>query len=419
MTDTMSTERLLATWMEAEASPRAPDGLRDDILTATTGIRPRPAWLARLKGNHMNVIVGGRAGRSPYQRYVPILVALGLLVALLVGAAVVGSRLLLQSAPAPTISRVPFTEPIFQVIQGDDGTTWASTGDGDAVSFQLTGIHRMNPDGVTSTPVVTDLPPGHTSFVVLDGVIWASNDESSSWLTFDAESGKPLGRGPLGDADLRPLEPLVAYGAVWQHLFGADGVVRTDPRTGDAVRIQTAPQPRNLAAGAGRVWVVHLDAPVMGIDPATNQVVAQLQPTSTSCGVSVAGGRVWVYSCSGSVAADVFEPDGTRVGQYVADDAVPLYTFDYDGDVWVVETTKEARVFQNDAFTTVPSRTRIVRLDAATLAPLGSYDAGEGISIPERVDLLSGTLASDALWLIQGQDVMRVPLALLPDRPDR
>ena len=155
MTDINGTERLLAAWLEVEAPPRAPDGLRDDILTATSRIRPRPVWLARLKGNHMDVIVGGRAGRRPYQRYVPILVAVGLLVALLVGAAIVGSRLLDQSTAIPAVSRVPFTEPVTQIIQGDDGTTWASTGLNDAGSFQITGIHRVNPDGVTSTPVVT------------------------------------------------------------------------------------------------------------------------------------------------------------------------------------------------------------------------------------------------------------------------
>jgi hypothetical protein len=246
MNDTMSTERLLAAWMEAEAPPRAPDGLRDDILTTTTGIRPRPVWLARLKGNHMNVIVGGRAGRSPYQRYVPILVALGLLLALLVGAAVVGSRLLLQSAPAPTISRVPFSEPIFQVIQGDDGTTWASTFREEAGEFQVTGIHRVNPDGTSAAPVVTDLPPGHVSFVVLDGVIWASHDEAGTWQTWDAQTGEPLARGELGGAALRPLEPLMANGPCGSHCSA-----RTAWRASIRARVRSsASQPRQRRAAS-------------------------------------------------------------------------------------------------------------------------------------------------------------------------
>ncbi|HET7830110.1 MAG TPA: hypothetical protein VFL03_11165, partial [Candidatus Limnocylindrales bacterium] len=209
MTDITGTERLLAAWLEGEAPPRAPDGLRDDILTATSRIRPRPAWLARLKGNHMDVIVGGRTGRSSYRRSVPILVALVLLVAMLVGAAIVGSRLLYESTPMPAVSRVPFADPVAQVIQGEDGTTWASTALNDAGSFRVTGIHRVNPDGVTSTPVVTDLPPGHTSFVVLDGVIWASTGESETWHSYDAETGAALGSGPIG---AWPLEPRIAFG---------------------------------------------------------------------------------------------------------------------------------------------------------------------------------------------------------------
>jgi hypothetical protein len=416
MNDIIGTERLLAAWMEAEAPPRAPAGLRDDILSATTGIRPRPAWLARLKGNHMNVIMGGRVGRSPYQRYVPILVALGLLLALLVGAAVVGSRLLLQSDTSPGIARVAFTEPLFQVVQGDDGTTWVSTFNEEAGAFQVTGIHRVNPDGTSAAPVVTDLPPGHVSFVVLDGVIWASHDEAGGWRTWDAETGEPIAAGELGGANLRPLEPLMAYGAVWQPLFGSDGVARLDPRTGETVRITTAPAPRGLAAGADHVWVAHVSGPVVGIDPETNEVTTTLPVESTSCGASVAGGRVWVFACSGSITVDVFEPDGTLAKTYRSD-AVPIYAFDYDGDVWTVETTAEARVFENDQFKTVPSRTRIVRLDRSTLEPLASYDAGEGITIPDRADLVTGTLDSDALWLVQGTDAIRVPLSALPDRP--
>jgi hypothetical protein len=154
----------------------------------------------------------------------------------------------------------------------------------------------------------------------------------------------------------------------------------------------------------------------MGIDPATNEVTAQLPVESTSCGASVAGGRVWVFACSGSITADVFEPDGTLAKTYRSK-GVPIYAFDYDGDVWTVETTPEARVFENDEFKTVPSRTSIVRLDKSTLEPLASFDAGEGISIPDRADLVTGTLDSDALWLVQGTDALRVPLAALPARP--
>jgi hypothetical protein len=361
----------------------------------------------------MNVIVGGRAGRSPYQRPIQALLILGLLLALVAGAAIVGSQLLQQRPQAPSISRVPFTEPLFQVIFADDGTTWASTAQGDATTFRVTGIHRVNADGVTSTPVITDLPTGHVSFVVLDGVIWASNDEAGTWLSWDAKTGARLGGGDLGS---RPLEPISAYGSVWQNLYGSNEVVRVDPDTGSTVRIETAPGPRGLAAGAGHVWVVHPYAPVMGIDPTTNTVTTRFDPGSTSCGISVAGGRVWVFSCSSSVAAEVFEPDGTLAKTYVGDGA-PWFAFDYDGDVWTIETKGESRDFVNGSIVTTPSMTRAVRLDPVTFEPLASYDIGEQVGVAGRSDTVTGTLDSDALWLVQGQDVIRVPLALLPERP--
>jgi hypothetical protein len=413
MTDLFNTESLLAAWMEAEAPPRAPDGLRDDILTATSRIRPRPAWLAQLKGNLMDLIMGGRAGRTSYQRLVPVLVALGLLLAIAIGALVVASRLQKQEPIVP-ISRVPFTEPLAQVIFGDDGTAWASTTTDGAGTFRITGIHRIDLEKGTSTPVVTDLPDGHTGFVVLDDVIWASNGEAGTWHSWNADTGAPLGTGDIGP---QPLEPITAFGSVWQNLFGTIEVVRVNPTTGEMTRILLEdPGPRSLLEGAGRLWVFTPGKPIRGIDPATNKVAATLAPSHATCHGSVAGGRVWAFPCDALQLAEVFEPDGILAGTYRTD-ADPWFAFDYDGDVWSLETTREKRVFENDAFRTVPATTRAVRLDPATLKPLASYDLGEGVFIGESSDVVTGSLDSDFLWLAQGKDVIRIPLAALPERP--
>ena len=414
MTNVFDTERLLAAWLEAEAPPRAPDGLRDDILTATSRIRPRPAWLAQLKGNLMDLIVGGRSGRSQTQRLVPLLVSLALLLALAVGAAIVGSQLLKQPTPVAPISRVPFTEPLFQVIFGDDGTTWASTVRDEPGDYRITGIHRIDREAGTATPVVTDLPAGHTSFVVVDDVIWATNDESGTWRSWDATTGAKLGDGEIG---ARPLEPIAAFGYVWQPLFEGWEVVRVHPGTGDMVRIPFADAARALVPDAERVWVFTLDGVVSAVDPESATVTAELRPSYLTCGGSVAGGRVWAFGCDAIGRAEVFEPDGTRAGMYVSPDAIPWFAFDYDGDVWVVESTQEVRVFENDTFRTQPSVTRVVRLDPATLKPLATFDLGEGVGLSGRSDVVTGSLDSDALWLVQGTDVIRVPLAALPERP--
>src|SRR4029079_13952605 len=89
MNDTRTPDRLLAAWFTSEAPASAPDALRTDIIRATAAIRPRPAWLARLRGNPMDVIVGGAGRRN--SRLVPVLIILGILLALAIGAIYVGS----------------------------------------------------------------------------------------------------------------------------------------------------------------------------------------------------------------------------------------------------------------------------------------------------------------------------------------
>jgi Tol biopolymer transport system component len=100
MNDRHSSDRLLAAWLEAEAPASAPDALRTDIYRATAAIRPRPAWLARLRGNPMDVIVGGAGRRN--SRLVPILIVVGLLIALLAVGLYAGS-----SRPPQQLSIVP------------------------------------------------------------------------------------------------------------------------------------------------------------------------------------------------------------------------------------------------------------------------------------------------------------------------
>src|SRR5262245_32646437 len=90
MNDTLTPERLLATWFEAEAPASAPEGLTTDIYRVTAAIRPRPAWLARLRGNPMDVIVGGAGRRNA--RLVPILLLLLLVIAVVGGAVYIGTR---------------------------------------------------------------------------------------------------------------------------------------------------------------------------------------------------------------------------------------------------------------------------------------------------------------------------------------
>lgn len=89
MNDRDRVHRLVTSWLESEAPLGARPELLEHIVSTTGRARPRPRWLARMKGNHMDVIEGGR-GRGAL-RLIPILVVLGLLAVLVAGLAAVGA----------------------------------------------------------------------------------------------------------------------------------------------------------------------------------------------------------------------------------------------------------------------------------------------------------------------------------------
>ena len=144
MNDEQRTVRLVQTWLESEAPGHVPAGLLDRINTTTRSSRPRPVWIARLEGHHMNVIEGGRRTASP--RLGLVLAIIGLTLALLGAAAFVGSRqptktvvpnssVSLPSGP-PATSAQPGGKLTFRSIQPGDpvpealiGTWYDAAGD--------------------------------------------------------------------------------------------------------------------------------------------------------------------------------------------------------------------------------------------------------------------------------------------------
>ena len=102
MSDDQRTVRLVQTWLESEAPSQLPIGLIDRIASTTRSSRPRPAWIARLEGHHMDVIEGGRRSGAPTLGLIVAVVVIA--IAALAGAAFVGSRLV-QPPVAPTPSQ--------------------------------------------------------------------------------------------------------------------------------------------------------------------------------------------------------------------------------------------------------------------------------------------------------------------------
>jgi hypothetical protein len=83
-------DRLLDVWLQLEAPASPPPELLTTITARTSSIRPRPAWLARLEGHHVDVIQGGRRTGAP--RLGLVLAIIGLLLVAFAAAAYIGSR---------------------------------------------------------------------------------------------------------------------------------------------------------------------------------------------------------------------------------------------------------------------------------------------------------------------------------------
>jgi hypothetical protein len=389
MSSEFTTDRLIAAWLSGEAPTGAPDGLRDHVVSTTATLRPRPVWLARLKGNHMDVIAGGRSRqRLTPRHHVPVLVVVGLLLVVAIGALVVGSQL---RKPVPVQTRYGLPGPAFQVITGSDGV-FASSFDGS----NTTAIYRLSESG-TWTPVVTDLPSGHVAFVVAGDSIWGvASDSGGSAIQWDATTGERL---QAFHAGAMPLEPLVAYDAVWVPIYRDNKVVRIDPTTGAATPIDfPAGGARDLAAGGGRIWVADPGATnVYGIDVTTHQVTASDPILAQLCGVSYAADRVWALRC-GEGDVHVLDPaSGVVQGTLDAGGAVGD-VFEHDGRVWAMLRP------------TGTDRNLLVNVDPATLEVLGEYDTGltGELSFPALTD--------DAIWFGAGEAAVRIPFALLPSR---
>ena len=258
MNDRRSTDRLLSAWFESRHPSRRPDVLRTDIHRATARIRPRPAWLARLGGHHMDVITGGARRRDT--RLVPLLALLGLLLAAAVAAVYVGSRpattaVVPTESPAvtpaatrtPTVTPTPafvsyadlavtMPYPIRQVQMSGLGGNFLGIGD-ETTNELMRAVYRVDPSTNTKTLVVTDLPVGpsdHANFGAAGGSIIVAHDEGGGVLRYDDETGELLGESPTGE---RPLDAYVMGSRVWFPNFGDGSVTGIDGQTGEALTI--------------------------------------------------------------------------------------------------------------------------------------------------------------------------------------
>jgi streptogramin lyase len=427
MNDRRSPEHLLSAWFELEAPPGAPDDLRTDIYRATSRIRPRPAWLARLKGNHMDVIVGGARRRDP--RLIPVLLLVGLLLAIVAAAAIVGSQR--NDRPVvvpPTASATPsvatptatpsepaaspladasidFPYNVIEIVPGADAI-WVSTA-GEDTNELGRSFYRLDPATNEATLVVTGVdanPSSHLVFVESAGSLWVTAD-ANRMLRFDASTGAMLGEIPLGSF---PLESAVGFGAVWSPSFDDGTVTRIDPATGEVVAtIEISPfggdGVRDIAVGAELLWVITPRQDVLvGIDPATNTIAREVPlAAGLHCEIRALAGRVWIEDCESTDGLHVIdETAGRELGRFGAGIPGLGLPFHEEGGIAWFPSGDEVP----------PLSTKIVPVDVATLrtAERPTVDLG----------VMGGSFVAgfDSVWYSAGQQGHRLALDSFPSQ---
>jgi len=375
----------------------------------------------------MNVIEGGRGRRTV--NLVPILIAVLLLLALLVGVAVVGSQsrqdqlsvvppaTVAPSVAAPSVRStpsaspaaspladtvIPFPDTVLEIVPGDDAM-WASVAAGG--SEVPRSIYRIDPNTNAATLVLADMPVSRTSPlspIETKGSLLLVENEANRMLRFDAATGRLLGETPLGRF---PIEPKVGFGSVWSQDYEDGAVTRVDPSTGEVMATIPIPPfhgqgPRDLVAGSKLLWAITPRTDVLvGIDPARNRVAKTIElDASLHCDVGVTAGRVWVAGCDSGTPLQVFdEATGERQGSFAGIPSVgaPLHA---DGDVVWIPSGDQVPPFS----------TKIIPLDAGTLTTAGRSVVDLGVMAG------STAVAHDALWYAFGDSVYRLDLDSFP-----
>lgn len=188
------------------------------------------------------------------------------------------------------------------------------------------------------------------------------------------------------------LDMVAAYGSVW--LSQPDHVARLDPADGHVIatmRVPGASDIRNVAAGAGAIWVDdRRTGKLTRIDPATNRVVATISLRSGDFdpnGIAFLDGFLWVArpalsGAGGDVVA--IDPATNRI---VHRSVVPRTYGLFAGTeaLWYV-TDGDSSLVRLDPTTL---RTRVVRRDVTAIAAgaagrLWLYTASGMVEVAER-----------------------------------
>jgi YVTN family beta-propeller protein len=289
-------------------SRRAPGGGGDE--RSRSGIRSRRARLLATAG-----------------------VCLAVIVALLVGAASVGTQ-----GPAALIVARPNTVAMIDASRN-------------ALTGELTGIGR--PGGIThgagatwvtdtaddlllradsAGQVVDRIPVGRgpAGVAVGAGQVWVANQLDGTISEVNPAAGTVVATIEVGNG---PAAITSGYGSVWVTKVTDNTLSRIDPGSGRVVAtVSLGIAPAGLAVGERGVWVTGADpGRLVLVDPRTDRVSRVVPIGGSPAGVTIGAGSVWIADSTGTVAR--FDPLTGRVQKFKIGGS-PAGIAYADGAVW-------------------------------------------------------------------------------------
>lgn len=173
---------------------------------------------------------------------------------------------------------------------------------------------------------------------------WFLPDGRNLWFTgshelarVDVDSGVPVDRYRLapgsGTGSFGLTGIVRAAGSLWIASNAQNELLRVDPSTGRILRRIPIPNPFNVAAGAGAVWVTSAAVGLVRVDTETSAITATA-PVPNPSFVAVGGGFAWA---SNETKGTVYKVDqaGNIVATYRTGDGARAVSF-ADGKLWVV-----------------------------------------------------------------------------------
>lgn len=228
-------------------------------------------------------------------------------------------------------------------------------------------IERLKPDQVFEIPGVPD-------WLAIDEHVWVSNYPKHSVTRIDPAANKIVETIAVGKNPCSGLA--AAFGSLWVPNCGDPSVSRVDLKTGKvtgSLPLTIGHSEGGLAAGANSVWMMtDAKGTLARIDPANDQVIAEIYVGPGSFAVAFGEGAVWVTSTEKSVVSRV-NPHNNVVEETIAVGPNPRFLAVGEGSVWTVNqgdgSISRIDVKTNKVIATIP---------AGIPGPGGEIAVGEG-----------------------------------------